>query len=90
MIMGALLPFRGFFIIGRSFFQAIGKARQALIINISYLAFLIPLFYLLPIFMGVTGVFVAWPVAVFSSAALTGVFLVQEIMVLNKGIRQKA
>ena len=88
-IMAILLPFRGFFIIGRSFFQAIGKARQALIINMSYLVFLIPLFYILPIFMGITGVFTAWPIAVVSSAAFSGVFLFWEISILNRGIKQK-
>ena len=90
MIMCALLPFRGFFIIGRSFFQAIGKSRQALIINTSYILFLIPLFYILPIFMGIIGVFTAWPIAVFSSALLSGVFLYREIKVLDRIIDRPA
>ncbi len=86
MIMAALLPFRGFFIIGRSFFQAIGKARQALFINLSYILLLIPLFYILPVFMGIIGVFTAWPIAVFISAILSGIFLYREIKVINKRI----
>jgi putative MATE family efflux protein len=90
MIMCALLPFRGFFIIGKSFFQAIGKSRQALIINTSYILFLIPLFYIIPIFMGIMGVFIAWPIAVFSSALLSGIFLYREIRILDRGIGQPA
>ena len=87
-IMAVLLPFRGFYIIGRTFFQAIGKARQALIINLSYIVLLVPLFYTLPIFMGIHGVFAAWPIAVFFSAVLAGIFLYREIKVLDQDIRQ--
>ncbi len=87
-IMALLLPFRGFFIIGRSFFQAIGKPRQALIINISYIFILIPLFYILPYFMGINGVFASWPIAVFISACLSGVFLFKETRILDHSIRQ--
>ncbi len=87
-IMALLLPFRGFFIIGRSFFQAIGKPRQALIINVSYIFILIPLFYLLPLFMGINGVFASWPISVFISACLSGIFLFREIKVLDQSIRQ--
>jgi Na+-driven multidrug efflux pump len=87
-IMAVLLPFRGFYIIGRTFFQAIGKARQALIINLSYIVLLVPLFYTLPMFMGIHGVFAAWPIAVFLSAILAGVFLYREIKVLDQDIRK--
>ncbi|MCJ7472972.1 MAG: MATE family efflux transporter [Actinobacteria bacterium] len=87
-IMALLLPFRGFFIIGRSFFQAIGKPRQALIINVSYIFILIPLFYILPLIMGINGVFASWPIAVFISACLSGIFLFREIKVLDHNIRQ--
>ncbi len=87
-IMALLLPFRGFFIMGRSFFQAIGKPRQALIINVSYIFILIPLFYILPHFMGVNGVFASWPIAVFISACLSGIFLFREIRMLDHSIRK--
>jgi Na+-driven multidrug efflux pump len=59
-------------------------------INTSYILFLIPLFYILPIFMGIIGVFTAWPIAVFSSALLSGVFLYREIKVLDRSINRPA
>jgi len=43
---------------------------------------------ILPYFMGINGVFASWPIAVFISACLSGIFLLREIRVLDHSIRK--
>lgn len=63
-------------LIGASYFQAIGKAIPALLLSLTKQGFfLIPLLFILPPFMGVLGVWIAFPIADVLSTIVTGYFL---------------
>ncbi len=86
-IIVMLFPILGFLIVGGSLFQAIGKPVPALIINFSrQVIFLLPAIFILPIFLGLNGVFLSWPVADFLSFIVTIVFILIEIRIINKRI----
>jgi len=63
-------------LIGASYFQAIGKAIPALLLSLTKQGFfLIPFLLILPPFLGVFGVWIAFPIADILSTILTGYFL---------------
>ncbi len=72
-------------ILGGTFFQAIGKATPALIINLSRELFIfIPAVIVLPMFFGLLGVWISWPFTDFFSVLIAGTFLLREIRVINR------
>lgn len=86
-LIASLLPLWAFPILGGTFFQAIGKARPALIITLSRnIIIFIPAIFILPIFFGLTGVWISWPVVDFLSFLIVGIFLIREIRIINKNI----
>ena len=88
-IIVMLLPILGFLIVGGTLFQAIGKPIPALIINFSrQVIFLIPAIFILPMFFGLNGVFLSWPVSDFLSFAVTVVFVMRELRVINRTNKQ--
>lgn len=67
-------------LIGSAYFQAIGKARPALLLSLTKQGFfLIPLVLVLPPVLGVWGVWIAFPIADFLSTVVTGYFLNKEV-----------
>ncbi len=79
------LPFMGFQILGGSLFQSIGKTVPALIITLSrQLLLLIPALLILPLFFGITGIWLSVPVSNFFSIILTFVFVYFQIKQFNK------
>jgi len=63
-------------LIGASYFQAIGKAVPALLLSLTKQGFfLIPLLLILPPFIGVFGVWIAFPIADVLSTVVTGYYL---------------
>lgn len=79
-----MLPVIGFQIIGANYFQAVGKARYAIILSMSrQLILLIPLILILPGIFGLTGAWMASPIADLAAALLTGFFLHKEIRKLS-------
>ncbi|NOQ73884.1 MAG: MATE family efflux transporter [Crocinitomix sp.] len=67
-------------LIGSAYFQAVGKARLALILTLTKQGFfLIPLILILPNFLGLIGVWLAFPIADFCATALTAYFLRREM-----------
>ncbi|MFE3869365.1 MATE family efflux transporter [Flavobacterium sp. LS2P90] len=67
-------------LIGAAYFQAAGKAKKALLLTLSKQGFfLIPLVLILPNFLGIFGVWIAFPIADVLSTLLTGYFLKKEI-----------
>ncbi|GAG68919.1 unnamed protein product, partial [marine sediment metagenome] len=86
-LIASLTPLWAFPILGGTFFQAIGKARPALVITLSRnIIFFIPAIFILPIFFGLTGVWISWPVVDFLSFLIVGIFLIREIRIINKNI----
>ncbi len=58
--------------IGGAFFQAIGKAKKALLLAISKQGlFLVPLILILPLFLGIDGIWYAFPLADLGAAILS-------------------
>ncbi|MDY0062776.1 MAG: MATE family efflux transporter [Myxococcota bacterium] len=73
-------PVVGFQIVGANFFQAIGRARTALVLSLlRQVLILIPLLLILPSVLGLDGVWVAGPIADLLSGVLTGVVLLRTL-----------
>lgn len=76
----AATPIVGIQLIGAAYYQAIGKAIPALLLTLTRQGFFfIPLLYIFPKFMGIDGVWLAFPIAEFLAAVVTGGFLVYEL-----------
>lgn len=81
----SMLPIIGFQIMGATFFQAIGKPVQALLLSMSrQLLILIPMLLVLPRFIGLTGVWLSGPIADIGSTILTGILLFVELRRFNE------
>jgi putative MATE family efflux protein len=75
----------GIQIVGGTFFQAIGKAIPALILNISrQVIFFIPSIIILPLFMGLNGVWFSMPLSDILSTIMTIIFIFYELKVIRK------
>jgi putative MATE family efflux protein len=84
-ITTALFITLGIQIIGGSFFQSIGKAVPALILNISrQVIFLIPGIIILPLFFKLNGVWFSLPLSDFLSTTLTLFFIANELKLIKK------
>ena len=82
-----LIPLIGVQIIAASLFQALGKAKPALIISMSrQTLFLIPLVLIMPKInnFGLIGIFAAFPIADFMAIVLSFILLKKEINLLHK------
>jgi len=83
----AALPIIGFQIIVSNYFQSIGKAGIAAFLSmLRQVIVLIPVLLVLPRYLGLTGVWLASPVADVASAIVVSFLLVKEIKRLNKAI----
>lgn len=72
-------PLIGFQVICATYFQAVGKPRQAMLLMLSrQVLLLIPAVLILPRFFGLDGVWLAIPVADFFSSMLTGMWFFLE------------
>ncbi len=75
-----MFPIIGFQIVSASYFQAVGKPRQALLLGLSrQVLLLIPAILIWPCFLGLNGVWIAIPTADFCSSVLTGTWLLFEL-----------
>lgn len=79
-IAAMMLPVVGSQIIGAGYFQAVGKAKQAMILMLSRQAILlIPAVLILPRFFGLDGVWAALPTADFGAFLWTTIWLLYEL-----------
>jgi len=75
-----LLPVVGFQIVAANFFQAIGKALISMILSmLRQVIVLIPLLLILPLFLGLDGIWYAPPAADLISAIVTAIVLIREL-----------
>ena len=66
-------------LLGSAYFQAIGKARPALLLTLTKQGFfLVPLILVLPYFFGLDGVWYSFPIADLGAAAISFIFLRRE------------
>lgn len=76
----AAIPIIAFQLIGSAYFQAIGKARPALLLTLTRQGFFfIPLVLILPHYFGELGVWISFPIADVLSTIVTAYFLNREI-----------
>jgi Na+-driven multidrug efflux pump len=81
----ALIPIVGFQIISSTYFQAVGKARQAIVLSLSrQVLFFIPLLLILPHYWGVEGVWWAAPIADFLAVSLSATMIYFEMRKLRQ------
>ncbi|OGU39488.1 MAG: MATE family efflux transporter [Ignavibacteria bacterium GWB2_35_12] len=79
-----MLPMLGFMIIAASYFQAVKKAKFAIILTLlRQVIILIPLLLILPHFFRIDGVWVATPIADGISSILAVIFLMMELRKLR-------
>ena len=77
----AATPIIALQLIGAAYFQAIGKAKQALLLTLTRQGFFfIPLIFILPIFFGELGVWIAFPISDILATIVTAYFLNREII----------
>ena len=80
-----ILPFLGFQIISTIYFQSIGHARTAMFANLMrQVIFLIPLYLILPRWLGLWGVWIASPVADSLAVVVTGLLIARELRRLRQ------
>jgi len=78
------IPLIGVQIVGATFFQSVGKAIPSLILGMSrQIIFLIPLVLIIPHFLGLKGVWIAFPVADIGSTIITLFWLLKELKTLG-------
>ncbi|MCL2141323.1 MAG: MATE family efflux transporter [Methanimicrococcus sp.] len=78
------IPIVAFQIIGSAFTQALGKARVSFILTISRQVFILPTLFIIPHFMGLIGVWVAFPVVDLLAGILTLWFVLRQLKLLKK------
>jgi putative MATE family efflux protein len=77
----AATPIIALQLIGAAYFQAIGKAKQALLLTLTRQGFFfIPLIFILPLFYGELGVWIAFPISDILATIVTAYFLNREII----------
>jgi Na+-driven multidrug efflux pump len=80
-----VMPVIGFQVIGSSYFQAVGKPKQAMFLALSrQLIFIIPMLAILPRFYGLDGIWMVSPVSDLLSVLVTAFFLWYEIRQLGR------
>ena len=76
----AATPIIAIQLFGAAYFHAVGKAIPALFLTLSRQAFFfIPLIFILPLYYGELGVWIAFPISDLLSTLLTAYFLRREI-----------
>jgi Na+-driven multidrug efflux pump len=85
-LAAVMLPLIGFQIVSASYFQAVGKPRQAMLLMLSrQVLVLIPAVLILPNFFGLDGVWLALPTSDFLASLTTGACIYFELRHLNEG-----
>ena len=80
-----MLPIIGFQVAVVGYFQATGKPRKSLFLSLSrQLIFLVPLLWILPRFYDLTGVWLSAPISDLCSAALTALWLYNDLKQLDQ------
>ncbi len=85
-VLLAAFPVVGFQVVSSNFFQAIGKARISMFLNLlRQVIVLIPMVLILPPLLGIDGVWLSGPIADLAAAAITAVMISRELRRLGPG-----
>ncbi|GKX52872.1 MATE family efflux transporter [Budvicia aquatica] len=74
----------GFFVITEAFLQAIGEGHKALIITICNMLIQLPFLFVMPLFLGIDGVWLAMPVSSIVLLIPVSILLVKQIKKINR------
>jgi putative MATE family efflux protein len=89
-ILLAAFPVVGFQVVSSNFFQAIGKAKISMFLNmLRQVILFIPLLLALPLWLGIDGVWLSGPLADVAAAAITAVAIKREARHLNRRWRER-
>ena len=84
-ILLAAFPVVGFQLVSSNFFQAIGKAKVSIFLNLlRQVILLIPLVLLLPLILKIDGIWLAGPLADGTAAIITAIAIKREVRRLNR------
>ncbi len=73
------LPLLGIAIVGPSFFQAIGKPKQSMLLSLlRQMILLVPLILIIPRYFGIRGIWMAQPIADILCSIIISIFLMKE------------
>ncbi len=76
----SMMPLIGVSMIGSNYFQAIGKAKHAMVLSLlRQVILLVPMMLILPRILGLNGVWFAQPIADLISFVVTAVLLIKEV-----------
>nr|HPG85329.1 MATE family efflux transporter [Spirochaetales bacterium] len=79
-VMVLFIPLASLQITGSTYFQAVGKKTQSMMLGLSrQFLLLIPIVLILPLFIGVDGVWLAFPIADLASTVITLALLAREL-----------
>ena len=85
-----MMPFIGFQIVSANFFQFIGKAFVSLVMTLlRQIILLIPLFFILPNYFGLNGIFIASAASDAISVFITAAVISRELLWLTRKIREQ-
>lgn len=80
----AMFPIIGFQVVSANYFQATGKPKHAMLLSLSrQVLVLIPALIILPKFLGLTGVWLAGPIADFIASVITAYFVIRSLKTLG-------
>jgi len=86
----AMFPIIGFQVVSANYFQATGKPKHAMLLSLSrQVLILIPALIILPRFYGLTGVWLAGPIADFLASVITAYFVLKSLKTLGHEPDQK-
>lgn len=81
----SMMPIIGFQIVSTNYFQAVGKAKIAMLLSLlRQVILLIPLLIVLPMRLGLTGVWLAGPISDLLASIITAILIVREMKLLKK------
>ncbi len=84
-IMNMVFPIVGFQMVSSNLFQSLGMVRKSIFLSVSrQIIFLIPLMYLLPLWIGVKGVWLSYPLSDAIATIITILFSVSLMKKLSK------
>ena len=82
-----MFPIIGFQVVSSNYFQATGKPKQAMLLSLSrQVLILIPALLILPKLFGLTGVWLAGPLADFTSSVITGFLVIRSVKNLGNEV----
>lgn len=87
-IAGISIPIMGFELVSANYFQYIGKAKESIVfISLKQIIFLIPAVFILPLFIGINGIFTSSVVADILTFIIMVFFFTKEFKDLTNNIK---